>query len=43
MEIRNLREDEIGAYAELYNKAEFEDPEFRPMDEAEMRKRITIK
>jgi mycothiol synthase len=40
MEIRNLREDEIGAYAELYNEADFDDPEFRFMTEKEMRKRI---
>jgi ribosomal protein S18 acetylase RimI-like enzyme len=40
MEVRNLRDDEIGTYAEFYNKADLNDPESKFMTEEEMRKRI---
>ena len=40
MEIRSLKDREIGKYTELYNKAEFGDPEFRLLTEEKMRKRI---
>ncbi|MCK4757337.1 MAG: GNAT family N-acetyltransferase [Thermoplasmata archaeon] len=43
MEIRSLKDREIGKYTELFNKAEFNDPEFRLLTEEKMRKRIFSK
>ena len=43
MEIRNLKDDEIGAYTELFNTAEFDDPEFNLLTEEKMRNRIFSK
>lgn len=38
-----MKDDEIGAYAELQNKAEFNDPEFKLLTEEKMRKWIFSK
>ncbi len=43
MNIRNLKDNEIGAYTQLFNKAEFNDPEFKLLTEEKMRKSIYFK
>ena len=40
MQIRNLKKEEIGQYAELQNITEYDDPEFRFMTTEEMTKKI---
>ena len=40
---RNLTESDIPQYAELYNKANYDDPEYHPRSEKEFRKIILAK